>query len=590
MHDEASRDNVNTTLSATAKKKRVSLVSLPLVLALCFVTAVGLGLYALVFLRALLVNDKGADLARTAMKGAHTLDRVLFERYEDIKVFANDRTLLEGKPDEKTQRLQQYKELYGYYSWIGTTDAAGHITAATEPVARPAAGGFIPPEWFEIVRQTHRVHQEVDRRSAEAGEALAVIFSAPLYNPRGDFRGVVTSRMPMEHFRALLDEEGEVQEEKDAIDWILLDRDGVILLQKGQPVGIAPPLSKVQSVSFKRAAEGHEKNGFVEELHELQGNPVVTGFARTGGFRDFSGFDWTVLVQIDRAHAYAPINKLVWMVGLIGLLVVAPLTGFGIFTARRLARERQDLLQARQDLEKSIAELARSNADLQQFAYVASHDLQEPLRMVASYTQLLAKRYKGKLDEDADEFIAYAVNGANRMQALIQDLLAFSRVDTQGQLFEPTSVETLLGYALDNLKGAIEESGAVVTHDPLPTVMADERQLLHLLQNLLSNAIKFRGPEPPHVHLSAERRDSEWLLSVRDNGIGIDPQYAERIFVIFQRLHTNAEYPGTGIGLALCKKIVERHGGRIWMESQLRQGATFYFTLPARDLPVEANK
>ena len=204
--------------------------------------------------------------------------------------------------------------------------------------------------------------------------------------------------------------------------------------------------------------------------------------------------------------------------------------------------------------------------------------------MVASYTQLLAKRYKGKLDNDADEFIAFAVNGANRMQALIQDLLAFSRVDTQGQHFEATSVETLLGYALDNLKGGIEESGAVVTHDPLPTVMADERQLLHLLQNLLSNAIKFRGQDPPLVHISAERRDNQWQFSVRDNGIGIDPQYAERIFVIFQRLHTNAEYPGTGIGLSLCKKIVERHGGRIWMESQLGQGATFYFTLPVRDM------
>jgi light-regulated signal transduction histidine kinase (bacteriophytochrome) len=243
------------------------------------------------------------------------------------------------------------------------------------------------------------------------------------------------------------------------------------------------------------------------------------------------------------------------------------------------------LLQARQELEKSIGELARSNSDLQQFAYVASHDLQEPLRMVASYTQLLAKRYKGKLDEDADEFIAYAVNGANRMQALIQDLLAFSRVDTKGQVFEPTPVETLLGYALANLKGVIEESGAVVTHDPLPTVMGDDRQLLHLLQNLLSNAIKFKATEPPRVHLSAERRGREWVFSVRDNGIGIDPQYADRIFVIFQRLHTNAEYPGTGIGLSICKKIVERHGGRIWMESQLGQGATFYFTLPAIDEP-----
>jgi light-regulated signal transduction histidine kinase (bacteriophytochrome) len=277
------------------------------------------------------------------------------------------------------------------------------------------------------------------------------------------------------------------------------------------------------------------------------------------------------------------------MVGLTGLLIIAPLTGFGVVISRKLARERQDLLEARQKLEKSITELARSNSDLQQFAYVASHDLQEPLRMVASYTQLLGKRYKGRLDEDADEFIAYAVNGASRMQALIQDLLAFSRVDSQGQRFEPTSVETLLGYALDNLKGAIEEAGAVITHDPLPAVMADERQFLHLLQNLLSNALKFRGPEPPRIHLSAERLGGEWLFSVRDNGIGIDPQYGERIFILFQRLHTNAEYPGTGIGLALCKKIVERHGGRIWMESRLGQGATFCFTVPDRAMPSSAD-
>jgi signal transduction histidine kinase len=507
---------------------------------------------------------------------------VLFERYEDIRVFATDRTLLEGNEAEKTRRLRQYQQLYGYYSWIGITDAAGHMTAATESIGQSPADTSRPLASFETVKQTRRVHLEVVLGSGETGPE--VIFSAPLDDLGRDFRGAVISRMPLEHFRTILDEEGEVQEEKDAIDWILLDREGVVLLQKSQPIGVAPSLSRAQSVSFKRAAEGLERNGFVEELREQDGNPVVTGFARTSGYRDFSGFGWVVLVQLDRASAYAPINKLVWMVGLIGLLVVAPLTGFGVFASRKLVRERQDLLLARQKLEQSLAELARSNSDLQQFAYVASHDLQEPLRMVASYTQLLAKRYKGKLDKDADEFIAFAVNGANRMQALIQDLLAFSRVDTQGQHFEPTSVETLLGYALDNLKGGIEESGAVVTHDPLPTVMADERQLLHLLQNLLSNAIKFRGQDPPLVHISAEKRDDEWQFSVRDNGIGIDPQYAERIFVIFQRLHTNAEYPGTGIGLSLCKKIVERHGGRIWMESQLGQGATFYFTLPGRDV------
>ena len=552
-------------------------------LVLCFVTAVALDLYALVFLRALLVNDKGTHLASTAVKGAHTIDRVLFERYEDIRVFATDRTLLEGEEAEKTRRLRQYQQLYGYYSWIGTTDAAGHMTAATESVGQSPAGTSRPLASFETVKQTRDVHLEVASGSNESGPE--VIFSAPLDDPGGDFRGAVISRMPLEQFRAILDEEGEAQEEKDAIDWILLDREGVMLLQKSQPIGVPPALSRAQSVSFKRAAEGPERNGFVEELRERDGNPVVTGFARTRGYRDFSGFGWVVLVQLDRTSAYAAINKLVWMVGLIGLLVVAPLTGFGVFASRKLVRERQDLLLARQKLENSLAELARSNSDLQQFAYVASHDLQEPLRMVASYTQLLGKRYKGKLDKDADEFIAFAVNGANRMQALIQDLLAFSRVDTQGQHFEPTSVEMLLGYALDNLKGGIEESGAVVTHDPLPTVMADERQVLHLLQNLLSNAIKFRKQDPPLVHISAEKRGREWLFSVRDNGIGIDPQYAERIFVIFQRLHTNAEYPGTGIGLSLCKKIVERHGGRIWMESQLGQGVTFFFTLPVRDMP-----
>ena len=567
-------------------RRGVSPVSLPAVLVLCFVTAIALDVYALFFLRTLLVNDKGTELAQTTANVAHTLDRVLFERYEDIRVFATDQTLLEGTRNEKSKRLEKYKDLYGYYAWIGTTDAAGRLTATTGLPGRPAAGGIdsVPETLFETVRRTRQVQLDVVRGSRESDDAAAILFSAALDDPRGDFQGVVTSRMPLEHLRAILEHEQDVTEEGEAVDWLLLDRDGRILLQKHRPT--SSPVA-LQSASLREVVHGRNRNGFLED--ERDGTPVVTGFARTGGYRDFAGFGWIVLVQVDRAQAYAPINKLVWMVGLVGLLIVTPLTGFGIVISRKLARERQDLLQARQKLQTSITELARSNSDLQQFAYVASHDLQEPLRMVASYTQLLAKRYKGRLDEDADEFIAYAVNGASRMQALIQDLLAFSRVDSQGQRFEPTSVETLLGYALDNLKGAIEEAGAVVTHGPLPDVMADERQFLHLLQNLVSNALKFRGPEPPRIHLSAERRGSEWLFSVRDNGIGIDPQYKERIFVLFQRLHTTAEYPGTGIGLALCKKIVERHGGRIWMESQLGQGATFYFTLPDRAMPSSAD-
>jgi PAS domain S-box-containing protein len=215
-------------------------------------------------------------------------------------------------------------------------------------------------------------------------------------------------------------------------------------------------------------------------------------------------------------------------------------------------------------------ELRRSNEELERFAYVASHDLQEPLRMVGSYVQLLAKRYKGKLDSDADDFIEFAVQGAKRMQRLIEDLLAYSRVGTRGG-------------ALASLKLAIDEAGATITHDPLPTVRADPGQLEHLFTNLIANAVKFRGSEPPKIHVGVRRDGDRWVFSVQDNGIGIDPKYFDRIFVIFQRLHERERYPGTGVGLAICKKIVERHGGRMWVESQPDQGATFFFTLRASD-------
>ncbi len=237
-------------------------------------------------------------------------------------------------------------------------------------------------------------------------------------------------------------------------------------------------------------------------------------------------------------------------------------------------------------LRRVADELMRSNKELEQFAYVSSHDLQEPLRMVSSYVQLLSRRYKGKLDSDADEFISFAVEGVNRMKVLINDLLAFSRVGTRGNEFVPVALEETLEKVVRNLQIIIEDSEASITHDALPQVLADDGQMVQLFQNLVGNAIKFHGEAPPKVHVGVRHEGDHWLLFVRDNGIGIDPQFSERVFIIFQRLHSREEYEGTGIGLAICRKIVERHGGRIWVESEPGKGATFYFTLAVMEEPV----
>ena len=244
----------------------------------------------------------------------------------------------------------------------------------------------------------------------------------------------------------------------------------------------------------------------------------------------------------------------------------------------------RDITQ-RREIEKTLqriaAELARSNKDLDQFASVASHDLQEPLRTVSGFVQLLQKKYANQLDAEADTFIGYAVTGAKRMETLIKDLLAYARVGTRSQ--EPVPIDTgaALQLALDNLRESVQETGVEITHGELPTVRADPSQLAQLFQNLIGNALKFHGEATPKIHVDARREGDYWQFSVRDNGIGIDAKFQNQIFEVFQRLHTQKEYAGTGIGLAICKKIVDRHGGRIWVESEPSQGATFYFTLPS---------
>lgn len=248
-----------------------------------------------------------------------------------------------------------------------------------------------------------------------------------------------------------------------------------------------------------------------------------------------------------------------------------------------ISRDVTERKQAERKLRETVEELQRSNADLRQFADVTAHDLQEPLRMITSYVQLLKRRYSDRLDSDADEFIDFAVGGAHRLQRLIDDLLTYSHLSATPNSLDEVDCQVALKKTLSVLELDPQRSEAVVTYDFLPVVKAHEAQLIRVFSNLVANAVKFRGPEQPRVHISARRRSGDWIFSVKDNGIGIDPQYAERIFVIFKRLHGNNTYPGTGIGLAICKKIIENHGGRIWVESELGKGATFYFTIPAKE-------
>ncbi len=246
----------------------------------------------------------------------------------------------------------------------------------------------------------------------------------------------------------------------------------------------------------------------------------------------------------------------------------------------------QDTEEARQIIEKAnidltnmMEEIKRSNQELEQFAYVASHDLQEPLRMISSYTQLLERRYKDQLDQDAKDFIGYAVDGANRMQRLINDLLEYSRVTTRGKELVKVDLSSVLGIAISNLKQKIQESNALITNDELPFVWGDDLQLAGVFQNIIYNAIKFKSDQAPHIHISSKSVDGQVLVSIKDNGIGIEQQYQDRVFVIFQRLHNTTQYPGTGIGLAICKRTIERHNGKIWFESEPGKGTTFFFTL-----------
>jgi PAS domain S-box-containing protein len=259
----------------------------------------------------------------------------------------------------------------------------------------------------------------------------------------------------------------------------------------------------------------------------------------------------------------------------------------GTISKQAMILDITEIKKAEEELKRLSEELARSNAALKDFAYIASHDLKKPLQTIESFSKLLARRYKGKLDAKADEFISYIVEGVQRLQMLIKDLLEYSQIETKAKNIKPTDFSFIVEEAMSNMKTAIDESNAVVTYNKMPTIMSDPQQMISLFQNLIDNAINFRSNKAPRVRISAERKGDEWVFAIRDNGIGIDPKDFEKIFVMFQRLHGSTDYPGTGIGLSICKKIVERHGGRIWLESETAKGSTFYFTIPDRQYPLK---
>jgi signal transduction histidine kinase len=329
----------------------------------------------------------------------------------------------------------------------------------------------------------------------------------------------------------------------------------------GSPGGVLGEMLETQSV--RRASGPNTSN---EALGLPAGHPLVTSFLGIPIVSDARVRGWLYLVDPQERGEFNEADETAALT--IGLHFAASYQNAMLHDA----------------VQYQAKELDRSNADLRQFAYVASHDLQEPLRMVSSYLELIRQRYQGKLDTDADDFIGFAVDGANRMKALINDLLAYAGITNRGGPMEPVDCAVALGDALKSLAFAIQESQAQVTHDTLPTLIADAPQIRQLFQNLVGNAIKFRGASRLQVHVSAEPAGADWTFSVRDTGIGFEQQYAQRIFQMFQRLHPQSEYKGSGIGLALCARIVERHGGRIWVESSPQAGSTFFFTL--RSVPV----
>ncbi|MCB4791522.1 MAG: HAMP domain-containing protein [Elusimicrobia bacterium] len=455
------------------------------------------------------------------------------------------------------------------------------------------------------------------------GNKFAMLVTAPAFDFKNVFIGVIAFEVDMSDIYKLIDDRTGLGITGETLIGKRIDNDVIYL----NPIRHEPeaalkkhiPLGGEAGGPIQEAVQGRDGSG---QLIDYRGKKVIAAW------RPIPALDWGMVAKIDAEEAFSDVTHLKLLVVIIAV-IIAVLSGIMAFsiaqsisrpinslskgaeivgngnldyrvgtslkdeigqlsrTFDKMTSDLKNTLASRNELNAEIEmrkqtelDLKRSNENLEQFAYVASHDLQEPLRMMASYSELLERRYKNKLDADADEFIAYIVNGAKRMQKLINDLLAYSRIGRGEKTYVEIDTESVLERVLEIMAKTIQESKAVITHDKLPVVFGNESNFIQLFQNLIGNAIKFRGEDSPQIHVAAKKEPGEWLFSVKDNGIGIEPQYKDRIFLIFQRLHGRDKYPGTGIGLSICKKIVETEGGRIWLDSEQGKGTTFYFTVP----------
>ena len=473
-------------------------------------------------------------------------------------------------------------QFYGQYDLVGLLDPQGALllAATNRPVIMSATVLEHVPE---ALRTDRIIYQDFYRDEHDQRIYLALVI--PIFDPGEDRRPLGVFLLHIDPETYLYPFISRWPTASRTAETLLVRRDGneavflnTLRFQTNTALNRRYPMDRTNTPAVQAAA-GAEG---IMEGRDYRGVPVVAAT------RTVPGSPWALVARMDTEEVYAPLRERFWQVILLATVLLLGLaTGVSLVLRRRRLQFYQAqaaaaaTLQASLDrLQEAQADLKRSNQELEQFAYIASHDLQEPLRMVSSYTQLLAQRYEGQLDEKARKFINYAVDGSQRMQTLINDLLTYSRIGIRGQPPEPTDAHAALGDALANLAISIRESQAIITNDDLPTVSVDPTQLVQVFQNLLANAIKFRQAATPRIHVSARDAGPEWVFSVQDNGIGIEPQHAERTFVIFQRLHTRAEYPGTGIGLAVCKRIAERHGGKIWLTSVPGTGTTFFFTVP----------